>query len=51
MASVLTVIGAASVSGLCAWPRARRHADLALAATALAAVVSWLLVNLPPAVM
>lgn len=50
MASVLTAVGAASVAGLCVWPRASRHADLALAATALAAVVSWLLVNLPSVV-
>lgn len=50
MASLLVAAGAVSVAGLCAWPYARRHADLALAATALAAVVSWLLVNLPSAV-
>jgi hypothetical protein len=50
MASVLTATGAASVAALCAWPRAARNADLALAAMALAAVVSWLLVNLPSTV-
>lgn len=50
VASVLIGVGAASAAGLCAWPRAARHADLAVAAMALAAVVSWLLVNLPSAV-
>jgi hypothetical protein len=50
MACVLAAVGAASVAGLCAWPRAARHANLALAAMALAAVVSWLLINLPTVV-
>jgi hypothetical protein len=50
MASVLIAVSAASVAGLCAWPRAGRHGDLALAAVALAAVVSWLLVNIPSVV-
>jgi hypothetical protein len=49
-ASVLIAVSAASVAGLCAWPRAGRHGDLALAAVALAAVVSWLLVNIPSVV-
>lgn len=47
MASLLVAASAASVAGVCAWPHARRHADLALATMGLAAVVSWLLVNLP----
>jgi hypothetical protein len=47
MASVLTVAAAASAAALCSWPRLPRHADLALAATALSAVMSWLLLNLP----
>jgi hypothetical protein len=47
MASVLTASAAVSAAALCTWRRVARHADLALAATALAAVVSWLLINLP----
>jgi hypothetical protein len=48
--SVMTVSAVASAAALCAWPRIARHADLALAATALAAITSWLLFNLPSVV-
>ncbi len=50
IASVLTVMAAASAAALGTWRRIARHADLALAASALAAIVSWLLFNLPSVV-
>jgi len=50
MASLLATIAAASPVAIAAWPRPRKNANLALAATALAAVVSWLLIYLPGAV-
>lgn len=46
VATVLTVAAAASAAALCNWRHITRHADLALAATALATVMSWLLLNL-----
>ncbi|HVP83121.1 MAG TPA: hypothetical protein VMS78_00235 [Rhizomicrobium sp.] len=50
MASILAAIAAASPIAIGAWPRPRKNAPLALAATALAAVISWLLIYLPDAV-
>jgi hypothetical protein len=49
MASILAAIAAASSVAVCVWPRPRKTAGLALAATALAAVLSWLLICLPGA--
>ncbi len=50
MASMLAAVAAASPVAICSWPRPRKNADLMLAAAALAAVVSWLLIYLPEAV-
>ena len=50
LATVMAATAAASAAALCTWRRLARHADLALAASALAAVVSWLLFNLPSVV-
>jgi hypothetical protein len=50
VASLLAVMAAVSPVAICAWPRRPGSDSLALAATALAAVVSWLLVYLPGAV-
>lgn len=47
MARVLATVSSASAVAMCNWPRLPRQSHLALAASALAAVLSWLLIHLP----
>jgi hypothetical protein len=51
LASAMIAACAASSAALCAWPRLARKGELAIAATALSAVVSWLVINFPSLVI
>jgi len=50
MASMLAAVAAAAPVAISTWPRPLQNADLALASSALSAIVSWLLLYLPSAV-
>lgn len=47
-AALQAAIASCSMAAIASWRRASRHTELALAASALAAVVSWLLLNALP---
>lgn len=47
-AAVMAAMASCSTAAIASWRRAAKHTELALAASALAAVVSWLLLNALP---